>query len=86
MRDSHRPQQEPTESLRECRVHTKVVGRLGGENIDIFDFELTDEQMARIAALETGGSLFFDHRDPAMVSTLAHDVRSPLATGMVKLY
>jgi 2,5-diketo-D-gluconate reductase A len=40
------------------------------ENIDIFDFELTDEQMARIAALDTGGSLFFDHRDPAMVSWL----------------
>ena len=40
------------------------------ENIDIFDFALTDEQMARIAALDTGGSLFFDHRDPAMVSWL----------------
>jgi len=40
------------------------------ENIDIFDFELTDQQMARIAALDTGGSLFFDHRDPAMVSWL----------------
>ena len=40
------------------------------ENIDIFDFALSDEQMARIAALDTGGSLFFDHRDPAMVSWL----------------
>jgi 2,5-diketo-D-gluconate reductase A len=40
------------------------------ENIDVFDFALTDEQMARIAALDTGGSLFFDHRDPAMVSWL----------------
>jgi 2,5-diketo-D-gluconate reductase A len=40
------------------------------ENIDVFDFELTDEEMARIAALDTGGSLFFDHRDPAMVSWL----------------
>ena len=40
------------------------------ENIDIFDFELTDEQMTRIAGLDTGGSLFFDHRDPAMVSWL----------------
>jgi 2,5-diketo-D-gluconate reductase A len=40
------------------------------ENIDIFDFALTDEEMARIAALDTGGSLFFDHRDAAMVSWL----------------
>ncbi|MER5217383.1 aldo/keto reductase [Streptomyces sp. NPDC002838] len=40
------------------------------ENIDIFDFELTDDQMARIATLDTGSSLFFDHRDPAMVSRL----------------
>jgi 2,5-diketo-D-gluconate reductase A len=40
------------------------------ENIDVFDFELTDEQMARIAELETGASLFFDHRDPAMVGWL----------------
>ena len=41
------------------------------ENIDVFDFELTDDQMARIATLDTGASLFFDHRDPAMVSTLS---------------
>jgi 2,5-diketo-D-gluconate reductase A len=40
------------------------------ENIDIFDFELTDEEMTRIAGLDTGASLFFDHRDPAMVSRL----------------
>lgn len=40
------------------------------QNIDVFDFELTDDQMARIAGMDTGGSLFFDHRDPAMVSRL----------------
>ena len=40
------------------------------ENIDIFDFELTDEQMTSIASLDTGGSLFFDHRDPATVMWL----------------
>ncbi|MFC5835310.1 aldo/keto reductase [Nonomuraea insulae] len=37
------------------------------QNIDVFDFELTDDQMARIATMDTGRSLFFDHRDPAMV-------------------
>lgn len=42
------------------------------ENIDVFDFELTDDQMATIAALDTGASLFFDHRDPAMVSRLGN--------------
>jgi len=40
------------------------------DNLDIFDFELTDEQMARIASLDTGESLFFSHRDPAMVSAI----------------
>jgi 2,5-diketo-D-gluconate reductase A len=40
------------------------------ENLDVFDFALTEENMSRIATLDTGGSLFFDHRDPAMVSWL----------------
>lgn len=40
------------------------------ENLDVFDFELAVEEMAAIAALDTGESLFFDHRDPAMVSRL----------------
>ncbi|WP_406308982.1 aldo/keto reductase [Streptomyces sp. NBC_00623] len=40
------------------------------ENIDVFDFALTDDQVASIATLDTGGSLFFDHRDPAVVGRL----------------
>ncbi|MEU9098885.1 aldo/keto reductase [Streptomyces sp. NPDC048361] len=40
------------------------------ENFDVFDFRLTDEQMARIATLDTGASLFFDHHDPEMVTRL----------------
>jgi 2,5-diketo-D-gluconate reductase A len=40
------------------------------ENLDVFDFELTDAELARIAALDTGASLFFDHRDPATVSLI----------------
>jgi 2,5-diketo-D-gluconate reductase A len=40
------------------------------QNLDVFGFTLTDDQMTRIAALDTGASLFFDHRDPAMVSWL----------------
>jgi 2,5-diketo-D-gluconate reductase A len=34
------------------------------ENYDVFGFTLTGDQMARIAALDTGESVFFDHRDP----------------------
>ena len=41
------------------------------ENLDVFDFQLTDEQMARIATLDTGSSLFFDHHDPKIVTWLA---------------
>jgi 2,5-diketo-D-gluconate reductase A len=41
-------------------------------NLDIFDFTLTDEQMADIAAMDTGATLFFDHRDPAMVSLIGN--------------
>src|SRR4051812_43249767 len=41
------------------------------ENSNIFDFELSPEDMAAIAALDTGQSAFFDHRDPAMVKMLA---------------
>lgn len=41
------------------------------ENIDVFDFRLTDEQMARITTLDTGSSLFFDHHDPEIVTWLA---------------
>lgn len=40
------------------------------ENIDVFDFVLSDDEMARIATLDIGGSLFFDHRDPVMVEAL----------------
>jgi 2,5-diketo-D-gluconate reductase A len=42
------------------------------ENLDVFDFQLTDEEMGRIAALDTGASLFFDHRDPEMVSRIGN--------------
>jgi aryl-alcohol dehydrogenase-like predicted oxidoreductase len=43
--------------------------RMAG-NLDVFDCELTDEQLSRIAPLDTGESRFFSHRDPAMVSAI----------------
>jgi 2,5-diketo-D-gluconate reductase A len=41
------------------------------ENLDVFDFTLTDDDMSRIATLDEGNSQFFDHRDPDMVRWLA---------------
>lgn len=40
------------------------------ENIDVFDFELATEDMDAIIALDTKESVFFDHRDPAIVKWL----------------
>jgi 2,5-diketo-D-gluconate reductase A len=41
------------------------------ENLNVFDFQLDDSDMARIATLETGVSSFFSHRDPAMVKWMS---------------
>ena len=41
------------------------------ENIAIFDFELSDVDMAGIAALDTNTSSFFSHRDPAIVKWMS---------------
>jgi len=46
------------------------------ENFRIFDFELTHEDMDAIRQLDTGASLFFDHRDPAMVKFLSEAKRN----------
>jgi diketogulonate reductase-like aldo/keto reductase len=40
------------------------------ENYNIFDFELSTEEMNAIVSLDTKRSLFFDHRDPEMVKWL----------------
>ncbi len=46
------------------------------ENFDVFGFELDAADMTAIAALDTGKSLFFDHRDPAMVKFLSEAKRN----------
>ena len=40
------------------------------ENFNIFDFELSAEDLEAIATLDTGQSAFFDHRDPEVVKRL----------------
>jgi 2,5-diketo-D-gluconate reductase A len=40
------------------------------ENFDVFDVELSPEDMEAIATLDRKESSFFDHRDPAMVKAL----------------
>lgn len=40
------------------------------ENFDVFDFHLTDEEMALMASLDRKRSQFFDHRDPAAIEAV----------------
>ncbi|KWA31594.1 2,5-diketo-D-gluconic acid reductase [Burkholderia multivorans] len=41
------------------------------ENLAVFDFELSDDDMKAVATLETGASSFFSHRDPAIVKWMS---------------
>lgn len=46
------------------------------ENMNVFDFELSDEDMKRIRSLDTSSSLFFSHYDPKMVKWFDEIVKS----------
>ena len=45
------------------------------ENLDVFDFRLTDGEMDQIRELDRNASSFFDHRDPEMVKRLSEAAR-----------
>ncbi len=45
------------------------------ENFNIFDFDMSPDDMAAIATLDTRTSSFFDHRDPAVVKRLGEAKR-----------
>lgn len=40
-------------------------------NLDVFDFQLSEEDMRRIAAVDTGGGPSLDHRSPKIASSLS---------------
>lgn len=42
------------------------------QNLNVLNFELTNEEMATIAQLDTGESQFFSHEDPDMITWMAH--------------
>lgn len=46
------------------------------ENINVFDFTLSDEDMEEINKLNTDNSLFFNHQDPKMVEWFDNIVKS----------
>lgn len=51
------------------------------ENINVFDFELTEEDMNSIKTLDTSNSLFFSHNDPNMVEWFDKIVEKKIRSG-----
>lgn len=49
------------------------------QNIDVFDFELDDDDRAAIAGLDTGNSIVFDHNNLATVEYLLNLIKSQMA-------
>lgn len=52
---------------------TVIIDRMV-ENMDVFDFGLSAQEMEKIETLDTNESLFFSHRDPKMVKWLGERV------------
>lgn len=46
------------------------------QNFDVFDFELTDDEMTRIAELDERESTFFSHHDPKAVERICGMIRN----------
>lgn len=46
------------------------------ENFDVFDFELSADEMETISELDEDESLFFSHRDPEMVKQISESTRN----------
>lgn len=46
------------------------------ENFNVFDFELSEDDMQEISKLDTSNSLFFNHQDPKMVEWFDNIIKS----------
>lgn len=59
------------EETKRCVLDALKVGYRGigtaQSYFNVFNFELSDDDMAKIKSLNTNTSLFFDHQDPKMV-------------------
>ena len=62
--------QEMKEYLALCLQGQSTIPERMEQNLDVFDFTLTDEEMKEIAALDIGHSEIIDHTDPRLVQTL----------------
>ncbi len=49
------------------------------ENFDVFDFELTDDDKAKIAELDCDRSICYDHRDVQLIGGLLQLVKGQIA-------
>lgn len=58
-----------------CPLSKSVRKERMQENINIFDFELSQEDMETIATLDKQESSFFDHYDPAIVEMICGLIR-----------
>ena len=56
------------------------------ENIEIFDFLLSDEEMKKISELDTKESLFFNHQTPETVDRFVAMVEERKEKSKIKLY
>lgn len=48
------------------------------ENFDVFDFELTDDERAKIAELDCGRSMCFDHTDVQLIGGLLQMIKGQM--------
>ncbi len=64
------PFAEGRNNMFQNEVLAAIAGRHGKTVAQVFDFELTAEDLAAISTLETRKSVFFDHRDPQVVRML----------------